>query len=78
MVMSDWACEHGHWYVPVGTVATNGDGPCVTPPGATFSQAITLNIYAVVPGAPPQPGALIHTTTQTFQIPFRPSSDAVH
>jgi hypothetical protein len=78
VVMSDWACQHGHWYVAIGTVAANGDGPCVTTPGASFSQAITLNIYAVVPGAPPQPGALLYTTTQTFQIPFRPSSDAPH
>jgi hypothetical protein len=75
VVMSNWACEHGHWYIPVGTVGTNGDGPCVTQPGpgAKFSQAITLKIYGV---SGTTPGAVLASTTQTFQIPFRPSSDA--
>ena len=67
VVLSSWGCTSGHWY----------SGDCVTDPkNAQFSQAITLNIYAVVPGAPPSPGALLATTTQTFQIPYRPSVDA--
>ena len=73
VVMVDWACQQGSW-----TVVAPGAGSCVTTPGSTFSQAITLNIFAVVPGTPPSPGALLATSTQTFQIPFRPSSDPVH
>ncbi|HZT58337.1 MAG TPA: DUF11 domain-containing protein, partial [Pyrinomonadaceae bacterium] len=45
---------------------------CVTTPGATFSIPITLNIYNA---GDPTPGSLIATKTQTFSIPYRPSSD---
>jgi hypothetical protein len=66
VILSSWACKTGRWY-------TND---CATPKGATFSQRITLNIYAVidVAGVPTQ-GALLGTSTRSFDIPFRPSSD---
>jgi hypothetical protein len=64
--MSSWGCQSGHW----------NTGDCVTTPGATFSHPITLNIYHV--GAGNQPGALIRSVTQTFQIPYRPSADTVN
>jgi hypothetical protein len=47
---------------------------CVTTPGATFSVPITTNIYAVDPTASTKVGALLGTRTQTFNIPYRPSS----
>ena len=53
---------------------------CTTVPGATFSEPITANIYAVdnsgvvpAPGVPP-----LATVTQTFNIPYRPSQDDVN
>lgn len=74
VIMSDWACTSGNWFNAVGT-----PNPCVTAPaGATFSQPIALNIYAVNPGSPPTPGALLATKMTTFNVPYRPSSDAVH
>jgi hypothetical protein len=61
--MSSWGCVSGHWY----------SGDCSTPPGATFSEPITFNIYA--PGTDGvHPGALIASATQTFAIPYRPSA----
>jgi len=67
VVMSSWGCQTGHW--------TKDD--CLTTPGTTFTEPITLNIYH--PGATTtegsSPGSLIATETQTFQIPFRPSKD---
>lgn len=56
--MSSWACQHG------------SDATCVTTPGSTFSVPITLNIYS--PASPT--GSPLATDTQTFNIPFRPSS----
>jgi hypothetical protein len=64
VTMSSFGCESGRWN-------TNN---CVTTPGATFSQPITLNIYAA---GSPAPGALIASLTQTFSIPFRPSASAL-
>jgi hypothetical protein len=58
--MEDWACQ------------TGGDSTCVTTPGSTFAQPITLNIYNVGPSN--AVGSLIESVTQTFDIPFRPSS----
>ena len=58
--MESWACE------------TGGDATCVTTPGATFSQPITLNLYNVGPGN--AVGSVIDSVTQTFNIPYRPSS----
>ncbi len=63
VLMSSWGCESGAWY----------SADCSTTPGATFSHPITVNVYAVGPGA--AVGALLATTTQTFAIPYRPSSD---
>jgi hypothetical protein len=61
--MSSWGCMSGHWY----------SGDCSTPPGATFNEPITFNIYA--PGTDGvHPGALIASATQTFAIPYRPSA----
>ena len=62
-IMSSWGCESGSW---------NGNN-CLTTPGATFSHAITLNIYNVGTGG--TVGTLIGSVTQTFAIPYRPSAD---
>ncbi len=64
--MSSWACQSGGW--------TASTGPCVTTPGATFSWPITLNIYNPPAPGSDTPGPLIDTVTQTFAIPYRPSS----
>jgi len=70
VVLSSWACESGHW----------NSGDCVTHPGATFTQPITVNVYQATAGSlpvtPPTAGTLIATMTQTFTLPYRPSSDA--
>ena len=65
VIMSSFAC---------GT-SGNADGTplCVTTPGATFNQSLTLNIYSVGPAF--TVGPKIGTVTQTFAIPFRPSAD---
>jgi hypothetical protein len=89
VIMSDWACEHGHWYIAVGSVGSNGDGPCVTAgKKATYSQSITLNVYSVINSGggggtadvlgTPAPGILLGSATETFDVPFRPSSDGVN
>ncbi|HYX28067.1 MAG TPA: hypothetical protein VE863_05835, partial [Pyrinomonadaceae bacterium] len=65
VTMSSWGCQSGTWY----------NANCVTTPGATFQVPITLNIYAA--GAP-TPGGLILSKTQTFTLPYRPSSDNVN
>ena len=64
VVMSSWACQNGNW------TASN----CITTAGATFSQPLTINIYSVA-GNPPTLGTLLASLTQTFNIPYRPSSD---
>lgn len=63
VLMSSWGCEAGSWY--------NHD--CTTTPGATFDHPITLNVYSV--GVGDAVGSLITTKTQTFTMPYRPSSD---
>jgi hypothetical protein len=68
VIMNSWACEQGDWTVPFGT-----DGACVTTPGATYSVPITFNVYNVDSG---NVGTLITSNTQTFAIPYRPSSIA--
>ncbi|HEY2639685.1 MAG TPA: hypothetical protein VGI66_07335 [Streptosporangiaceae bacterium] len=60
--MSSWGCVTGHWY----------SGDCATPPGATFDEPITFNVYG--PSTNGRPGALIASATQTFAIPYRPSA----
>lgn len=61
VLMSSWACENGAW--------TSG---CVTTEGATFTHPVTLNIYAVNPDD--TVGALLASSTDTFTMPYRPSS----
>jgi hypothetical protein len=63
VTMSSWGCQSGAWF----------SGDCVSAPGATFAHPITLNIYEV--GTGDEPGALIGTVTQTFNIPYRPSAN---
>jgi hypothetical protein len=60
VTMSSWACQ-------------SNPNPCTTTPGATFSHPITLNLYGVLPSG--EPGSLIASVTQTFNIPFRPSAE---
>jgi hypothetical protein len=60
VTMSSFACQTGS-----GT-------SCVTNPGSTFTEPVTLNVYNV--GANNAVGSLITTETQTFAIPFRPSA----
>jgi hypothetical protein len=64
VTMSSWACEHGGW----------NTHDCVTTPGATFNVPITFNVYSV--GVNNAVGPLIATQTQTFAIPYRPSTSA--
>lgn len=65
--MSSWGCQ------------TGSGATCSTSPGATFSEPITLNIYAVGPPSADGPstvtGSPIATETKTFAIPYRPSAD---
>jgi hypothetical protein len=64
IVLSSWACQSGTW-------ATN----CVTKPGATFKQSVTMNIYAMSTNSSPAvAGQLLGTITDTFDIPYRPSA----
>jgi hypothetical protein len=62
--LSSWACVAGHW--------TTGD--CSTPSGATFSLPMTLNIYNASSDGGLNPGSLIATVAQTFNVPYRPSA----
>ena len=62
VLMSSWGCESGTWH----------QRNCSTTPGATFTHDITANIYEV--GANNEPGALVASITQTFEIPYRPSA----
>jgi hypothetical protein len=65
VIMSSWACQTGGW----------STGDCVTTPGATFSQPITINLYSVnLETSPVSVGSPLATITQTFNIPFRPTS----
>jgi hypothetical protein len=69
--MSSWGCQ------------TRPSGICVTAPGSTFNEPITLDIYQA-PSANPStqpdivgsglPGALILSVTKNFAIPYRPSA----
>jgi len=58
-----------------------GANPCLTTPGTTFTEPITLNIYNVGPASahgPSTAGSLIASETQTSAIPYRPSEDDTH
>ena len=69
VILSSWACQSGNW-------STNN---CVTHPGATFKQPITVNIYGVDnTGIAPDSSVPLATITQTFTLPYRPSSDPVN
>ena len=59
VTLSSWACQQGSW---------NGKD-CLTQPGATFSQPITLKITN------PENGETM-ISTKTFDIPYRPSASA--
>jgi hypothetical protein len=61
ITMSSWACENGSW----------NQGNCETTENKTFSHPITLNIYEITESGV---GNLLHTTTQEFSIPYRPSA----
>jgi hypothetical protein len=68
VVFDSWACYQGN-----GT-----DGSCSTPHGATFSQPITVSVYAVntscvSPGCPP--GPLLVRIPFTKSIKYRPSAN---
>jgi hypothetical protein len=71
VVMSSWACASGNWFTA---------GTCVTKPGSKYAIPVTMTIYAVDDSNPAKPkaGAQLATTTQTFSIPYRPSSDTAH
>lgn len=62
--LSSWACQSGSWNL----------GGCTTTPGATYSMPITLNIYNSPAVGSYTPGSLIASVTQTFAVPYRPSS----
>ncbi len=68
VTMSSWGCQAGHWY----------DDTCATTRGATFSVPITFNIYGPPAANTITAGPIIATTTQTFEIRYRPSKDDVH
>jgi hypothetical protein len=63
VLMSVWTCEQGEWNS--GCVTTN--------PAATFAAPLTLNIYEV--GSENEVGDLITSTTKTFNLHFRPTTD---
>ncbi|HEV3219337.1 MAG TPA: hypothetical protein VGZ48_06170 [Candidatus Acidoferrales bacterium] len=77
VVLSSWGCQSGNWYT--------GE-TCTTTPGATYNLPITVNIYSVntngtsLEGATPEPapGTLLATLTENFDVPYRPSADAVN
>ncbi len=66
VTMSSWACQSGDW----------NHANCVSAAGATFDAPITFNVYNV--GANNAVGSLIATKTQTFTLPYRPSTDSTH
>ena len=65
IMMSSWGCK----------VDTSTE--CTTPPGATWDQVLTLNLYSVtmVGGIPTVDEPPLLSKTQTFAIPYRPSAD---
>lgn len=66
VIMSIWACQSDEHGGPV----------CTTTPGATFSQPLTLTIYAVDhSGTTPAAGTQLLQTTHAFSLPYRPSYD---
>ena len=69
VIMDSWGCQTGRW----------NTADCVTTPGATFSQPLTINVYSVTGGPGTwAPLAKLASLTQTFDIPYRPSFDPVN
>ena len=66
VTMSSWACQSGSWSA----------SDCVTTPGATFTEPITLNLYNAPATGSIVPGSRIISVTKTFTIPYRPSTSA--
>ena len=58
VTLSSWACQQGTWNA----------NDCVTQPGATFSQPITLEIWNA------DHTTQLATSTKTFDVPYRPSA----
>jgi hypothetical protein len=66
VVLNSWACQSGGVYA----------GNCVSGPGASFEQPITINIYSVTyNGDVPGPLKKLGSITKTFAIPYRPTSN---
>ena len=74
VTMDSWGCQ-----TRTGTANT-----CVTSPGSTFSEPITLNIFQAPASNPTTqadsvgnglPGPTIVSVTKTFAIPYRPSAN---
>lgn len=63
VLLSVWTCEHGEWNAGCETNTLFGH----------FAAPLTLNVYAV--GSENSVGALLATTTETFNLPYRPTSD---
>jgi hypothetical protein len=70
VTLSSWGCQNGPWY----------SADCVTAHHATFSQPITFNIYSPATSGSDVPvaGTLLASVRQTFNVPYRPSSDPNH
>jgi hypothetical protein len=66
-VLTSWGCQNGAWF----------SGNCVTHGSPTFAVPFTVNVYAIDATMPSRVGSLLTTQTQTFDIPYRPSSDHV-
>ena len=66
VTMSDWNCQTGSW----------NDDNCLTTPGTTYNEPITLTVYSV--GADNAVSSVLTSATQTFVIPDRPSADGTH
>lgn len=71
VTLSSWACQSGS-----GNAGPGQPNSCVTKPGATFAEPITLNLYQAPTDGNHTPGALISSVTQTFSIPYRPSASS--
>ena len=72
--MDSWGCQ----------TRTGAGNNCVTSPGSTFSEPITLNIFRIPATNPTTqadtpgnglPGTTILSVTKTFAIPYRPSAN---
>ena len=74
VTMDSWGCQ----------TRTGAGNNCVTSPGSTFSEPITLNIFRTPATNPTTqadtpgnglPGTTILSVTKTFAIPYRPSAN---